>query len=383
MTRLKSDVSTVNEFNKKTEIRIADKFINKYLLGTNNFAIIFETKDEGGIKDPALLNEMLRFQEYVLQKKLVGGSRAITDFIMEINKAMNGGKEEFYCIPESRELVAQYLLLYSMSGDEEDLNNFVDFNYKKARMLIFLKTSSVSDIIQLKKYFKEYIDAHFAEDIVTVRTSGLSELLITVNNIIVKSQIVSIFCSLLLIFLIVSLSFKSIIIGCVSAIPIILTVIFNFGLMGLLGVELNVETVLIASIAIGIGIDYTVHFLSRYEVERALLNNNKEAMIATYKTTGKAILINAITVAGGLLVITFSDFRGLKYFGFFIAITMITSSFNALSILPVILNLKMFHFVEKHLIPNKMIKNISEKYLEPSKMFKNIKEKIKSLKNKP
>ncbi|MCK4796250.1 MAG: RND family transporter [Spirochaetes bacterium] len=360
MLRLKIDVSMVNEFNKKSEIRIADRFINEYLLGTNNFSVIFETKNEGGIKEPALLNEMLNLQKFISKKEFVGGSSAITDFIMEINKTMNEGKEKFYRIPESRELVAQYLLLYSMSGDEEDLNNFVDFNYKKARMLIFLKTSAISDIIQFKKEIKKYTEEHFPKD-VNVRISGFSELLITVNDILIKSQIFSILCSLILVFIIVSITFKSLIIGCVSAIPITLTVIFNFGLMGLFGVELNVETVLIASIAIGIGIDYTIHFLSRYEVERAILNNNKEAMIATYKTTGKAILINAITVAGGLLVIAFSDFRGLKYFGIFIAITMITSSFNALSILPVILNLKGLHFIEKHLDPNKMIRNISEK----------------------
>lgn len=360
MFRLKVDVSMVNEFNKKSEIRIADKFINKYLLGTNNFAVIFETENEGGIKDPALLNEMKNFQEFISTKEFIGGSTSITDFIMEINKAMNEGKEEFYRIPESRELVAQYLLLYSMSGDEEDLNTFVDFNYKKARMLIYLKTSSISDIIRLKKVVKEYTEEHFPKD-VNVRITGFSELLITVNDILIKSQIFSILCSLILVFIIVSITFKSLIIGCVSAIPIILTVVFNFGLMGLFGVELNVETVLIASIAIGIGIDYTIHFLSRYEVERVLLKNNKDAMIATYKTTGKAILINAITVAGGILVITFSDFRGLKYFGLFIAVTMITSSFNSLSILPAILNIKGFHFIEKHLDPNKMIKDISEK----------------------
>lgn len=359
--RIKTDISMVNEFNKKSEIRIADKFINKYLMGTNNFSFVFETKENGGIKEPELLNKIVEFQKFVSQVEIVGGSRSFTDLIMEINKVMNEGNEEYYRIPDSRELIAQYMLLYSMSGDDEYIKNFIDYNEKKVRVIVSLKTNSVSDIAKFKKDTKSYIEKHFDKEKVEVKISGFSEILLTINNLLINSQILSIISSLIFVFIVVSIMFRSIIIGFISAIPIALTVIFNFGLMGILGIELNVETVLVASVAIGIGIDYTIHFLSRYEIERVLLNNNKEALIKTYQTTGKAIIINAVTVALGFIVIMFSEFRGLKYFGLFIAITMVTSSFNALSILPAILNLKSFHFVEKYLNPGKIIKDITSK----------------------
>jgi len=359
--RIKTDISMVNEFDKKSEIRIADKFINKYLMGTNNFSFIFETNENGGIKEPELLNKIVDFQEFVSQVEIVGGSRSFTDLIMEINKVMNEGKEEAYRIPDSRELIAQYMLLYSMSGDDEYIKNFIDYNERKVRVIVSLKTSSVSDIAKFKKDTKSYIEKHFDKEKVEVKISGFSEILLTINNLLIKSQILSIISSLIFVFIVVSIMFRSIIIGFISAIPIALTVIFNFGLMGILGIELNVETVLVASVAIGIGIDYTIHFLSRYEIERVLLNNNEEALIKTYQTTGKAIIINAVTVALGFIVIMFSEFRGLKYFGLFITITMVTSSFNALSILPAILNLKSFHFVEKYLNPGKIIKDITSK----------------------
>ena len=144
--------------------------------------------------------------------------------------------------------------------------------------------------------------------------------------------------ALLAVFLIIAVTYRSPVAGLIGIIPLSLSILMNFGLMSVMGISLDMVTAIIASIAIGIGVDYTVHFLSRYKKERALSDDLVLVTRKTVLSTGRGIIINALSVGLGFAVLCFSRFLVLRYIGILVAIIMLTSSMGALIILPLILN---------------------------------------------
>ena len=158
------------------------------------------------------------------------------------------------------------------------------------------------------------------------------------NDLIIKSQINSLLLSLLMVFLITSILFRSVLTGFLAVLPLSVTVAVNFGVMGIFNIPLDIGTVMISSISIGIGIDYAVHYLSRYKTEIAGGAEVKDAIIATNTTTGRAIVFNALAVGFGFLVLTFSSISSLGAVGRIIALTMLVSSIGSLTLLPSLLS---------------------------------------------
>ncbi len=154
---------------------------------------------------------------------------------------------------------------------------------------------------------------------------------------IMKSQAFSLSIAILLVFLLLAYRLKSIIGGFISTTPIILTILINFTIMAIFGIPLDVVTVLIGSVAVGIGIDYTIHFIIRFKVEHAQGKTELEALSKTLETTGKAIIINALSVMMGFLVLVLGHIVPMQRFGYLIALTMIISATASLTVLPALL----------------------------------------------
>jgi predicted RND superfamily exporter protein len=239
-------------------------------------------------------------------------------------------------------LVSQYLLLYS--GSVDDLIND-QLEPDKAQMLIQLNNPSNLVAKKVRNEINDYSN-NFSENY-SMTVTGNATMALEANNLIVNSQTKSIMISFIIVFLIVAISFRSVIAGLYGIIPLAFSLIINFGLMGHLGIRLDVGTAMVASIAIGIGVDYTIHFLYSYHAERMKEDNLHLVTQRTLTTTGKAIIFNAISVAAGFLVLLFSNFYPLIYLGFLIAVTMFTSSLASLTILPVLLNIFKPKFISK------------------------------------
>ena len=160
---------------------------------------------------------------------------------------------------------------------------------------------------------------------------------ITMDISLIRSQISSITIAIIVMVLVVGLILRSFASGIYAALPIIATIIILFGIMGFTGIPLNMATVLVASVALGIGIDYSIHVISHFNHSIKKGNNLNRALNDTILISGKAIVINVASVSAGFLVLLFSEMVQLQYFGLLIAISMIGSSLGALTLLPVIL----------------------------------------------
>ena len=154
---------------------------------------------------------------------------------------------------------------------------------------------------------------------------------------IMESQALSLSIAILLVFLLLAFRLKSLIGGLISITPIVLTILINFTIMAIFDIPLDVITVLIGSVAVGIGIDYTIHFIVRFRVEHARGKTELEALDKTLETTGKAIVINALSVMMGFLVLVLGNIVPMQRFGYLIALTMIISATASITILPALL----------------------------------------------
>jgi predicted RND superfamily exporter protein len=174
------------------------------------------------------------------------------------------------------------------------------------------------------------------EEIIRFKThlTGLPPLFIQFESELIKSQIQSVALAIVVVLILLMLQLRSLIVGLLAMIPIVFTILVNFGVMSAFGLPLDNATMMIASIAIGIGIDYTIHFISRFKRELPIQNSELEALERTLETTGKAILINTVAVMLGFAVLFFSEMLPIKRFGYLTALTMLVSAAGAITVFP-------------------------------------------------
>lgn len=293
-------------------------------------------KVEGDIKDPAVLRQMERLCDHLEQEPTVTRTVSIVDYIKKMNRAFNGDSAQYYTLPETREAVAQYLLLFSISGDEDDLSQFVDYDYSQAQILARVNEASSVSLNNLLKDTRKYVRAEFDEatfPYVTGFVAVIGELM----DIIVRGQMYSLLLSIVLVSLVCMLLFRSVVAGLLSIVPLTVAIILVFGLMGYSGIELNSATAMLSSIMIGVGIDYTIHFLYRFRHEVQAGYSAQEAVIQTLTTSGKGIIYNAMSVIVGFTVLLASGFLPIYFFGFLIVFSITACLLGALTFMPVLL----------------------------------------------
>ena len=271
----------------------------------------------------------------------------VTEFMDALKKQLNYRGAAYYEIPadiskypvstqaELKDIVTQYLLLYSGSLDallDETLEP------KTCRMQIIMRTHDTGKIKDVISDAHRFAETHFPEGY-TLEAAGLGEMEVAMTSMIISSQVSSLVLAVGIVFLILAVFYRSVIAGIIGAIPLGVSILLNFGIMSLTGINLDMVTSLVAAIAIGIGIDYTVHFMNNYHNERIASDNLTQVTLNTLRHSGKGIAVNAFSVGCGFLVMCFSNFVVLRFVGFLVATVMLTSSVASLTILPVVLNM--------------------------------------------
>ena len=280
-----------------------------------------------------------------------------TELVDALKKDINYKGASYYEIPtdpqkygkETQEeltaLIQNYLLL--MGGNVQD---FIDDIHTPAtlKVNIQLRTVGQQDSEQALQAIMAYVKDNFPKDI-SVEANGSMFIEQSLNTLVVQSQLISVAVSFGIVFLILAVYYRSIIAGIIGIIPLMISVALNFGFMGIVGIKLNIGTAMVASFAIGIGIDYTIHYLAAYHHEYTKRRDDRNFLIHTFYGSGKAILFNAVSVGAGFAVLMLSKFNMLSELGLLIALVMGTSSFASLTVLPTILSIVKPRFITKPL----------------------------------
>ena len=267
---------------------------------------------------------------------MVGNSFSLADYLRRMNKVMHADSAKYNVIPSTRELVAQYLLLYEMSGDPENLWEVVDYNYQKANLTFQLKSdnsialnSAIAEIEEHKQALNKLG--------VTINYAGSGYKGLVFTDLILEGQVKSLVLSLIIVVILLSLMFRKFSAGLIGAVPISITAIISFGVMGLLNIPLSTTTALLSSIAIGIGIDYAVHFIERYKIYAAETNDKQLTGRLTMQHSGRAIAFNATVVIAGFLVLLASVFPPNRALGALVSMNMFTSFAGTVTIMYLLL----------------------------------------------
>ena len=277
------------------------------------------------------------------------------DVIAALKKEINYKGSAYYEIPtdpakygkhtqqELTALIQNYLLLLAGNTD-----NFIDDIYapKALKVTIQLNTIGRHDTNRAVTALMDYIHTTFPQD-VRAKFSGTVLIEQSLNALVVKSQLISLAISLGIVFLILTVYYRSLVIGVVGIIPLLISIALNFGFMGFMNIKLNIGTAMVASFAIGIGIDYTIHYLAAYQHAYLHRKEKENVILTTFYSCGKAILFNAVSVGAGFAVLMLSSFNILADLGFLIALVMITSSLTSLIVLPILLSAINPHYITK------------------------------------
>lgn len=291
--------------------------------------------------------------------KAGGKSASIEEFVKTLQKEMNYTGVAFYEIPynpakyqkatrqELSGIISNYtqLLGDSLERFTDDQTNYTPTSIK---MQVQIKTNSTQVLGKMLNDFEDYAKTHFPEGYF-MEATGEGEMEYVMTNLVVSSQVMSLIISLSLVFIIITISFKSPIAGIIGAIPLAFTIILNYMVMGLFNIKLDLFTSIIASVAIGVGIDYTIHFMTEYKALRMESDDLEEVTRGTFKSSGMGIITNALAVGLGFMVLILSRFVVLQCIGILIAIVMFTSSMLAMTVLPAIFN----NFDPKFMHPGK------------------------------
>jgi predicted RND superfamily exporter protein len=267
------------------------------------------------------------------------------ELVREIERQTNYEGRAYYEIPsdpvrygkqdneELARLITDYLVLVGGDTDGGYANDPLEPT--AIRSSIQISSQWQKDTGAVVAVANEYIAANFPKN-VKVTVGGGSMVLGEMTNLVTKSQILSIVISILIVFVIIALANRSIVAGILAAVPISLAILCNFGIMGIAGITLNMGTALIASLAVGIGIDYTIHFMEFFKAE---YREGGDFLKRTFSGCGRAIIINAVSVGGGFAVLAFSQFRMLAELGGLIALNMLITAIVSLTVMPVLFTL--------------------------------------------
>lgn len=330
--RIIVDTNPMHYYRKDSEIRISNDIIDKNFGGSTQLSVLVE----GDIKDPVILKKMEELGTYLEKEPTISRTVSIVDYIKKMNQAFNGDSAQYYAIPASREAVAQYLLLFSISGDESDLSQVVNYDYSQAQIMARVNETSSVSLHKLLIDSRNYIKSQ-GEEATFPTVTGFVALIGELVNLVVQGQMRSLVISLVLVSLVCMIIFRSVVAGLLSIVPLSAAILIVFGLMGYSGIELNVATAMLSSIMIGVGVDYTIHFLYRFRFEVRQGLNAEEAVIRTLTTSGKGIIYNALSVIIGFTVLLLSGFLPIYFFGFLIVFSISACLIGALTIMPTLM----------------------------------------------
>ena len=276
------------------------------------------------------------------------------DLVRELKRLTNYEGMAYYEIPadphrygkntpeELQQLVSNYLILLAGNDDKGFSNDSLEPT--AIRTTIQLRTTGNNDTHAIIDRINAYIAVNFPQN-VRVMIGGGATIEGAITGLIVNSSVISIAISVLIVFIIVAVSNKSLIAGIIGGVTLTLAILCNFAIMGFTGIKLNIGTALMGSLTVGIGIDYTLHFIEFYKWEYHADKN--DFLHRTFIGCGKAILINALSVGLGFAVLSFSQFRIVAELGLLIATCMLITALISLTVIPALLALSKPKFIYK------------------------------------
>lgn len=355
---LRIDTNQENFFPRKHPVRQAAEIINTRFGGSQTISVMIS----GDIKDPAVMQGIDGLTGHLRETEGVGSVFSISDVVREMSKAIYEPSEQGYdMIPSSGEAIAQMFELYNMSGNPDDFKQLMNFENTKAHLLVRLSKPDNKIVRKLHDDIESYTAGFPAK----VTTGGYAFIMNDFAQKIINGQVSSLVFAMLTVLILLAIIFRSLKGGLVGSIPLAASIMIQFGVMGITGVPIDAATALLSSIMIGVGVDFTIQFLWRYKIELEKGLSYNEAVIATYRTTGRSIVINGLSVMAGFSATFLSGFLSIRFFGYLTLLAIGSCLLYAIIVIPAFMLWFKPSFIEANLKHNNKNRKNNEKSVIP------------------
>lgn len=289
-------------------------------------------------KDPEMLRYISRLEDY-LDGRGVGKTNSISDIVKKVYQELVSGKEEDYRIPDSPQAVAQSLMQFQSSHTPDDLWHFISYDYKSANLWLQLKSGDNKDMEKVVKH----VDNFFAENppprSISHRWAGLTYINVVWQNKMVWGMLQSFMGSFLIVFIMMTVLFRSSLWGIICMIPLTVTIVFIYGMIGLVGKDYDMPVAVLSALTLGMAVDFAIHFLQRARDSFSKTHSWKESSAEMFGEPARAISRNVLVIAIGFLPLLAAPLVPYKTVGVLLCLIMALSGAVTLLVLPSIIRL--------------------------------------------
>jgi len=329
----------VNWFNKKHPIRVADDAINSRFGGTYIAYLILDGKEEGVMKRPEVTGYISGLQARLSAIEVVGKTTSYVDVLKKISFELHGGDKNYNRVPDAARATAQYLFLYEMSGNPDDLYHLVEPSFTKANIWVQLKRGDNKEMRMVERVVAGYMEDNPPPEGITASWAGLTYLNVVWQDKMVSGMLKALASGAVLVFIMMAFLFRSLLWGVISMIPLTLTIAVTYGLVGYLGKDYDMPIAVLSSLTLGISVDFAIHLCQRMRQIRKQGGEWAASIDELFGESVRAILKNMVVIAVGFSPMFFSTLTPYRTVGFFFAAIMTVSGIATLLILPALMKL--------------------------------------------
>ncbi len=324
ITRITRSVDVVGYFRDNSIVKQGENILSEKFYGSNPLYIHFE----GDMQSPEVLSKISQTQEYMQGFSYIPHSHSVADLISQLNFVLEGDMT----IPTDKEKISQ---LWFLLDGQEIMEQLVSYDLQEGVIHGFVNRTDLEVLREIESNFDQYVKQHSGEGC-RMAVTGTPVLLKFLDDNIVRSQVNSLIFAVIFVMLLTSLIMRSSKTGLLIVVPIGITLVALFGIMGITGVPIDVATVLCGSVTIGIGIDFSIHFASRYTEGIRLQLSERDSLERAVRTSGKSILISMASIIAGVAMMLFSNLVPLQRLGLLLAFTMFIAGVATLTLLPLL-----------------------------------------------
>ena len=337
--RLRVDTNHINFFPENHPLSRSAAVVDHQLSGIYSFNILLEGPPDS-FNEPDTLQRMERLSQDLSRLPFVRKVTSVADYVKRVNQQLSDGLPEAYRLPATREAIAQELFVFGLSDEGRiELSRVVASDFSRAHLAVKLASMSSDLVFDQIRQAEQLAASAFTGSPVTPTVTGSGRLFSTLDHYLVVSQLSSFATAFVTVFGVIFVVFRSARFGVLGIVANALPVAAVLGLMGWMGISLNVATVMVASVALGIVDDDTIHFIGRYRREVAAGAETLQAVEAASMNEGRAALTTTVINALSYTVLMVSDYRPTAWFGSLLAVTMVLAFIAEVFVVPAVISL--------------------------------------------
>ncbi|MFH1753943.1 MAG: MMPL family transporter [Candidatus Omnitrophota bacterium] len=334
ITKININDNPVNWFSENHRIRVADRVLNAHFGGTYTAYLVLDSGALDSFKSPRLLRYIEGLQDHLVSSGKVGKTTALTDVVKKVYYELMDGNKAYNRIPDSAAAVAQCLISYQNSHKPDDLWHFADPDYTKINMWLQLKSGDNRDTEEVTRIVEDYLDKNPPPIKLKHNWAGLTYINVVWQDKMVSGMLKSLMGSFIIVFFMMVFLFRSPILGFFAMLPLSITILFIYGLIGIIGKDYDMPVAVLSSLTLGLSVDFAIHFLERSREIYRKIGNWQGAIREIFQEPARAITKNAIIISVGFTPLLAAPLVPYQTVGLFFMLIMAASGITTLILLP-------------------------------------------------